>query len=187
MGFLHKFFQINRIIPKRHGLGTGGVICLHHFIFTVYQPHPLPPPPIEAFNMTDSLFHYRCIPPLRHFATAVPYRDYRNACGNPLRLRAAILSPIASIVSAAGPIKMIPPLCTGGQNQHSRTKTITGMNGIGMMLPCSFNDIIYIQITFFGSGRPYQTGFVCIHHMTRRTVGFRKTATVRIPSLCKSA
>ena len=50
------------------------------------------------------------------------------------------------------------------------------MNGIGMMLPCSFNDIIYIQITFFGSGRPYQTGFVCIHHMTRRTVGFRENS-----------
>ncbi|CDB36784.1 choline dehydrogenase [Phocaeicola dorei CAG:222] len=50
------------------------------------------------------------------------------------------------------------------------------MNGIGMMLPCSFNDIIYIQITFFGSGRPYQAGFVCIHHMTRRTVGFRKNS-----------
>ena len=40
-----------------------------------------------------------------------------------IRLRAAILSPIASIVSAAGPIKIILPPCNGVQTPSSPTKS----------------------------------------------------------------
>ena len=75
--------------------------------------------------------------------------------------------------------------CGGMLVQDGRTAIVAGVSGQdGMMLPCSFNDIIYIQITFFGSGRPYQTGFVCIHHMTdvyKRQVQSPRKVTLRFP------
>ena len=50
------------------------------------------------------------------------------------------------------------------------------MNGIGMMLLGSFDNIIDIQITILGSGRAYQTGFICLRYVPRCAVGFRKNS-----------
>ena len=69
---------------------------------------PFPPPPIEAFSMTGKPIsrHTRRASSASFSGSAVP-----GTTGTPaaiMRWRAAILSPMASIVSAVGPMKMMP-------------------------------------------------------------------------------
>ena len=142
MGFLHKFFQINRIIPeRRHGLGTGGVICLHHFIFTVYQPHPFTAASHRslqhdriAYFITDT---YRLFGTLqRLFRTG----DHGNACGNHTLTGGNLVTHrfhrLGGRADKDDPLLFAP----AGKISILGQKTITGMNGIGF---ASFGSLYY--------------------------------------------
>ena len=142
MGFLHKFFQINRIIPeRRHGLGTGGVICLHHFIFTVYQPHPFTAASHRslqhdriAYFITDT---YRLFGTLqRLFRTG----DYGNTCGNHTLTGGNLVTHrfhrLGGRTDKDDPLLFAP----AGKISILGQKTITGMNGIGF---ASFGSLYY--------------------------------------------
>ncbi len=176
MGFFYKFLQIDRIISeRRHRLGTSGVVCLHHFIFTVYQPHPFTTTSHRclqhdgiAYLITDT---YRLFSALqRLFRTG----HHRHTSGNHALTGGNLVTHRLHRLSGRTDKDDPLLLATAGKIGILGQETITRVYGIGMMLSGSFNDSIYIQITFLGSGRTYQAGFICIHHMTRRTVGFRE-------------
>ncbi len=82
-----------------------------------------------------------------------------------MRCRAAILSPMASIVSAVGPMKMMPAASQRRTNPHSRTESRSRDGRRRLCIYGHVDDTVDVQITFVRLGRADAVSFVGIHHV----------------------
>ncbi|EJW92250.1 choline dehydrogenase [gut metagenome] len=176
--FFDEFFQVYGIVTKRrHRFRTSRVVSFHHLVFAVDQTHTLTTATHRGFQhdrianlVTDTYRFFRALQ--RLFGT----RNHRHAGRNHLLAGCNLVAHRLHRFGSRANKNDAFLLASAGKISIFRQKTITGMNGIGMMLFSGFDDVIDVQITLLGSSGTNQTGFVGIHDVTSRTVGFRKNS-----------